>query len=51
MLIGHNGLLGDDKEMIEEVEQLAISNDQVEELKHNLNDRRDDPEDNIEHNH
>ena len=38
LFIGHNGLLGDDKEMIEQVEQLAISNDQVEELKHNLND-------------
>ena len=40
----------DDKEMVEEVEQLAISNDLVEELKHKLNDRRDDPEDNIKDN-
>ena len=30
--------------MIEEVEQQAISDDQVEEIKHNLDDRRDDIE-------
>ena len=38
MLIGHNGLFGDDQEMVEEVEQRAISVDQVEEIKQNLDD-------------
>ena len=43
MLFGHNGLLGDDQEKVEQVEQQAISNDQVEEIKHSLDDKRDDP--------
>ena len=35
--------------MVEEVEQQAILDEQVENLKHNLDDWRDDPEDVIEH--
>ena len=49
MLIVYNGLLGDYQEMIEEVEQKAISDDQIEEIKHNLDHKRDGPKDDIEH--
>ena len=46
MIIWHIKLLGDDQEVVEQVEQKTISEDQVEEIKHNLDDRRDYPEDN-----
>ena len=49
MFIWHNRLFGNDQEIVEKVEQQAISDDQVEDIKHNLDDRRDDPGDNIEH--
>ena len=38
MFIKHNWLFGDNQEIIEEVEQQAISDDQVEEIKHHLDD-------------
>ena len=44
MLIGHNELLGDDQEMVKALEKTAISDDQVEEIKHKLNDWIDDSE-------
>ena len=45
MLIGHNRLLRNDQEMVEEVEQQAVLDDQVEEIEHNLDYRRDYPDD------
>ena len=41
-------MLGNGQETVEEDEQQAILNDQVEEIKHNLDERRGDSEDNIE---
>ena len=49
MFIGHNELLGNNQEIVEEVEQQAILDEQVEKIKHRLNDKRDDLEDDIEH--
>ena len=39
MFIRHNRLLGDNKEMVEEIVLKAISNDQVGEFKYKFDDR------------
>ena len=49
MFFGHSRLFEYDQETVEEVDQQAISDDKVDEIKHNLDERRDDPKDDIEH--